>query len=294
MAINPIEFLRSASVDVANGSNVITVNGSVDCSSVYSGTAVYINDNQPVEAIAGTAFNPATGVSTITLRYNWDRTSVTAGTLVAFNTKEGLNSAVTRLNEIIKAVPDFTGVTGAGLLYDDGAGNYTAKPIGTTGEAVLASSTEAESRLAIGLNEYGISVTNPPQNSTDVESIMGGGLFAATSTAANIPAPGNVYSIINAHYAPSAQTMILMSLTSDRVFCKRKASNVWQPSFEFYTTSNLTGSTLPLDSYTVATLPSAAANTQRPIFVSDLAGQAAPCYSDGTNWRRYSDNTIAS
>lgn len=49
-----------------------------------------------------------------------------------------------------------------------------------------------------------------------------------------------------------------------------------------------------LEAYTVATLPSAAANPYTQIFVTDLSGQAAPCYSDGVNWRRYSDNTIAS
>lgn len=50
---------------------------------------------------------------------------------------------------------------------------------------------------------------------------------------------------------------------------------------------------LQLASFTVATLPSAAANTRGQVFCSNLAGQAALVFSDGTNWRRVSNNTIA-
>ena len=49
-----------------------------------------------------------------------------------------------------------------------------------------------------------------------------------------------------------------------------------------------------LESFTLATLPSAAANPRMYVFVSNLAGQPAPVFSDGTNWRRTSDNSIAS
>jgi hypothetical protein len=48
-----------------------------------------------------------------------------------------------------------------------------------------------------------------------------------------------------------------------------------------------------LRSYTVATLPSAATAGQM-IYVSDLAGGAEPCFSDGASWRRGSDRTVAS
>jgi len=53
------------------------------------------------------------------------------------------------------------------------------------------------------------------------------------------------------------------------------------------------GLTAPLVTYTLATLPSAAANPRLQVYCSNLAGQAAPVFSDGTNWRRVSDNTIA-
>lgn len=46
--------------------------------------------------------------------------------------------------------------------------------------------------------------------------------------------------------------------------------------------------------YTLATIPSAAANTWKAIVVSDLTGGGEICLSDGTNWRRTSDRSIAS
>lgn len=50
---------------------------------------------------------------------------------------------------------------------------------------------------------------------------------------------------------------------------------------------------IKLAEFTLETLPSAAANARGQVYVSDLAGQPGPCFSDGTNWRRVSDNTIA-
>ncbi len=57
----------------------------------------------------------------------------------------------------------------------------------------------------------------------------------------------------------------------------------------------LLGAAVLIPSYTVATLPTLPdATTRGIIFVSDLAGQAAPVYWEGTNWRRFSDDTVAS
>lgn len=53
-------------------------------------------------------------------------------------------------------------------------------------------------------------------------------------------------------------------------------------------------SPFPLSQYTVASLPDAAANTATLIYVSDEAGGAIPCFSDGTNWRRMSDRAVVS
>lgn len=154
MALNQIEFLRSPSVSVINDTKEITVTGSVDCSGVYSGTAIFINDNQVVEAVSGTGFNPVTGESTITLRYKWDRPTVTAGTLIGFNSIEGLNSVVTRLNEILNAIPDFTQFTGAGLIYSDGNGGYSIKQITTFGESVINAADAAALNAILGNPDF--------------------------------------------------------------------------------------------------------------------------------------------
>lgn len=56
--------------------------------------------------------------------------------------------------------------------------------------------------------------------------------------------------------------------------------------------SSISASLLP--PYTLGTVPSAAANTNLLIVITDLTGGREPCYSDGANWLRCSDKTIAS
>lgn len=47
-------------------------------------------------------------------------------------------------------------------------------------------------------------------------------------------------------------------------------------------------------SFTVATLPSASAGARAIIYVSDETGGATMAFSDGTNWRRFSDRNVVS
>lgn len=50
-----------------------------------------------------------------------------------------------------------------------------------------------------------------------------------------------------------------------------------------------------LASYTVATVPNAGTSgSGAMIYISDMAGGAEPAFSDGTNWRRCTDRTVAS
>lgn len=49
-----------------------------------------------------------------------------------------------------------------------------------------------------------------------------------------------------------------------------------------------------LPTYTVATVPAATAHESRMIYVSDAAGGAEPCFSDGTNWLRFDTRAILS
>lgn len=55
------------------------------------------------------------------------------------------------------------------------------------------------------------------------------------------------------------------------------------------------GGAVVVESYTVATVPSASGvGAGGHIFVTDETGGATGAYSDGTNWRRYSDRAIVS
>lgn len=91
-------FLTSSLVSLANGSKTVNLTGSVNCSNVVSGTAVYIN-GELFEGVLGTASDPS-GNSTITLRNTYTGTSITGGTLVAFNTIEGLRDAIQRARDL--------------------------------------------------------------------------------------------------------------------------------------------------------------------------------------------------
>lgn len=51
---------------------------------------------------------------------------------------------------------------------------------------------------------------------------------------------------------------------------------------------------LTLPTFTVGTLPAASGNTRRMVYVSNEAGGAVPAFSDGTNWRRFTDRAVVS
>ena len=94
-----IEFITSPSVSVTNGSDIVTVTGSVDTYHVYNGTVVFIGNNPPVEAISGTIID-GSGNSTIKLAKPWGLVTVTNEPLVAFNSNEGLPEAIRRARQI--------------------------------------------------------------------------------------------------------------------------------------------------------------------------------------------------
>lgn len=99
--LNPVTPLYSPSVTATNGSDTITVTGSVDCSFVRSGTTVFITGRQPVRAISGTVPN-GSGVSTIKLKVAWSYPTTT-GELLAINTYEGLADAIYQLGALVDA-----------------------------------------------------------------------------------------------------------------------------------------------------------------------------------------------
>ena len=122
MAINPIQFLLADNATATNGSNIITIQGTTtantNASSVFSGSAVFIGNNQVVEGISGTAFDPATNTSTITLRNNWPHPTVT-GRLVVFNTIEGLADAINRARDSARGSAEIQSIFGEVLTSTD-------------------------------------------------------------------------------------------------------------------------------------------------------------------------------
>lgn len=105
--------------------------------------------------------------------------------------------------------------------------------------------------------------------------ISGGGTGGALSRA-----------FLNGNYFGSEPIRLVLAsaVTSIAAFVQRSAfepvSNFLQP--------------VRLPSYTVSTLPSASNFARSQIWVSDESGGAQPAYSDGSNWRRYSDGAIVS
>lgn len=51
---------------------------------------------------------------------------------------------------------------------------------------------------------------------------------------------------------------------------------------------------LPLRPFTLAEMPDASKYIEHAIMVSDATGGAAPAYSNGTNWLRFSNDAIIS
>lgn len=169
MAVNPIQFLLADVATATNGSDTITIQGTVttntNASSVFSGSAVFVGNNQVVEGIAGTAFNPATNTSTITLRNAWPHATV-SGRLVVFNTIEGLGDAIRRARESAQSTSeiqtaygdvltstdatidiDINGVSTAIVPYGFLQGQVTA--LVNTGATVVDDITAVEARVGV-------------------------------------------------------------------------------------------------------------------------------------------------
>lgn len=59
----------------------------------------------------------------------------------------------------------------------------------------------------------------------------------------------------------------------------------------------LTGGSSPsgaISTYSTGSLPTASGNALRTIFVTGILSHPIPCYSDGTSWRKFSDNSVVS
>jgi hypothetical protein len=138
----PIEvskgFLKSTKVSINNGSKILTLTDSVDCSFIASGTAIFLGSgNILVEAVSGTPFN-GSGISQITLRETFKGISLVDDDMTAFNTIEGLRDAITRVRELVSSdittavsqFSDFLTTTSNSLVTTINGSELTITPYG--------------------------------------------------------------------------------------------------------------------------------------------------------------------
>jgi hypothetical protein len=171
-----------------------------------------------------------------------------------------------------------------------GLGNAATATVQTAGDDATAGRV-----LTVGAG--GLLTSTPPQESVDLNARVTAQFLRVSSTAANRPAwAGGVatgaFVMPGGTSSRCTQFHSLDSATSGPRIGVRNQNNAGFSDWaEFWHTANLTPNRL--ESFTLSTLPAAAANARLQVYVSNLAGQPAPVFSDGTNWRRVSDNTIA-
>lgn len=153
MAINPIRFLVAPNVSVASGLTTVNVIGNVDCSRVFSGSAIFIGGAPtPVEGFRGTAPN-ALGISTITLRNNWPYQTLSNAPMVVFNTNEGLGDAIINVRNLVSNMSAIENLAGEGLIRKLGENVYEIVDASDVGLQLLGASTTALQREALGLQD---------------------------------------------------------------------------------------------------------------------------------------------
>lgn len=151
MAVNPIQFLVAQNASITDGTKTITISGNVDCSRVYSGTAVFLGGaDNPAEAVTGTAPD-GSGNSTITLRNNWSQGDVINQQLVSFNTNEGLAEAISNVREIVSNVSAIEDLATEGLVKRIDDNTYEVISITALGESLVGANDASTARSVLGL-----------------------------------------------------------------------------------------------------------------------------------------------
>jgi len=151
MAINPIQFLVASNASILDGSKTISISGNVDCSRVYSGTAVFLGGtDNPAEAVSGT-YPDGSGISTITLRNNWSQGDVSNQPLVSFNTNEGLAEAISNVREIVSNVSAIEDLATQGLIKRIDDNTYEVVSVTSLGESLVGSNDAGSARGVLGL-----------------------------------------------------------------------------------------------------------------------------------------------
>ncbi|QDP64736.1 MAG: hypothetical protein GOVbin2917_51 [Prokaryotic dsDNA virus sp.] len=151
MAVNPIQFLVAQNASITDGTKTITISGNVDCSRVYSGTAIFLGGaDNPAEAVSGTSPD-GSGNSTITLRNSWSQGDIVNQQLVSFNTNEGLAEAISNVREIVSNVSAIEDLATQGLIKRINDNEYEVVSISALGEALVGASDASSARTSLGL-----------------------------------------------------------------------------------------------------------------------------------------------
>lgn len=112
----------------------------------------------------------------------------------------------------------------------------------------------------------------------------------------SITPTGGKLSISGAIQLPSLNTWALTSFGDGNFYISRPgvANYVVVSPTGLAVTGSISATTrVNYPSFTVATLP-AVGSAGGNIYVSDESGGAQPAFSDGTNWRRYTDRAVVS
>lgn len=147
---------------------------------------------------------------------------------------------------------------------------------------------------AVTINgSWGLGGAGIPRSSIAQTNLTRGSEFFINGGNADVsPFPIGYFAGIHASYGTNGYAVqFIGGVTANRYMARYQNNGAWQPSVEFWHTSNLTPN--QLNSYTLASLPSATANPRLMVWVSNLTGGAKPCYSDGTTYRRMFDNSAA-
>ncbi len=176
MAVNPIQFLVAQNASITDGTKTITISGNVDCSRVYSGTAIFLGGaDNPAEAVSGTSPD-GSGNSTITLRNNWSQGDIVNQQLVSFNTNEGLAEAISNVREIVSNVSAIEDLATQGLIKRINDNEYEVVSISALGEALVGASDASSARTVLGLGSA--ATKNVGTSSGNIMEVGAGGLLS--------------------------------------------------------------------------------------------------------------------
>lgn len=185
MAVNPVQFLVASNASITDGSKIVNISGNVDCSRVYSGTAVFLGGaDNPAEAVSGTSPD-GSGNSTITLRNNWSQGDVVNQQMVTFNTNEGLAEAISNVREIVSNVSAIEDLATQGLIKRIDDNTYEVVNISSQGESLITANDASSQRSVMGLGSAAtkdVTTSTTDSNETRLMKVSDFGLGETVAT----------------------------------------------------------------------------------------------------------------